>query len=150
MSARGVCVSARGVCVCVCLLGCVCVCVCVCACTCAYSLSFVQLWVYVCFCPHAHLLTQLGPWAVARLAPLFMGFFRQEYTGQSCHFPPPGDLPNPGIELVSLLSPALQADSLPAEPSITLGRLPNHSLGLGLFPQLSSPDDDTTVLLHRL
>ena len=29
-----------------------------------------------------------------------------------CHFSPPGDLPNPGIEL---LSPALQADSLPAE-----------------------------------
>ena len=31
--------------------------------------------------------------------------------------PPPGDLPNPGIEPRSLLSPALQAGSLPAEPS---------------------------------
>ena len=29
-------------------------------------------------------------------------------------FPPPGDLPDPGIELGS---PALQADSLPSEPS---------------------------------
>ena len=29
-------------------------------------------------------------------------------------FPSPGDLPNPGIEL---RSPALQVDSLPAEPS---------------------------------
>ena len=37
----------------------------------------------------------------------------QEYwSGLLC--PPPGDLPNPGIEPTS---PALQADSLPAEPS---------------------------------
>ena len=33
-------------------------------------------------------------------------------TRVGCHCPPPGDLPNPGIELGS---PALQADSLPAE-----------------------------------
>ena len=40
------------------------------------------------------------------------GFSRQEYwSGLPC--PPPGDLPNPGIELRSL---ALQADSLPSEP----------------------------------
>ena len=40
------------------------------------------------------------------------GFSRQEYwNGLPC--PPPGDLPNPGIEP---RSPALQADSLPAEP----------------------------------
>ena len=32
-------------------------------------------------------------------------------------FPPPGDLPNPGIELKYPVSPALQVDSLPAEPS---------------------------------
>ena len=35
-------------------------------------------------------------------------------------FPSPGDLPDPGIELVSPVSPALQANSLPAEP---LGKL---------------------------
>ena len=35
-----------------------------------------------------------------------MGFSRQEYwSGLPC--PPPGDLPNPGIELESLESPAL-------------------------------------------
>jgi len=35
-----------------------------------------------------------------------MGFSRQEYwSGLPC--PPPGDLPNPRIELVSLMSPAL-------------------------------------------
>ena len=30
--------------------------------------------------------------------------------------PPPGDLPDPGIEPVSPVSPTLQADSLPTEP----------------------------------
>ena len=35
-----------------------------------------------------------------------MGFSRQEYwSGFSC--PPPGDIPNPGVEPVSLMSPAL-------------------------------------------
>ena len=32
-------------------------------------------------------------------------------------FPSPGDLPNPGIESASPMSPALQAESLPTEPS---------------------------------
>ena len=32
-------------------------------------------------------------------------------------FPSPGDLPNPGIKPESLVSPAVQMDSLPAEPS---------------------------------
>ena len=32
-------------------------------------------------------------------------------------FPPPGDLPNPGIKPTSPVPPALQEDSLPAEPS---------------------------------
>ena len=30
-------------------------------------------------------------------------------TGVGCHFSPPGDLPNPGTELISPVSPALQA-----------------------------------------
>ena len=34
-----------------------------------------------------------------------------------CHFPPPGDLPNPGIEPLSPVPLELQADSLPTEPS---------------------------------
>ena len=41
-------------------------------------------------------------------------------TGVACHFSPPGDLPNPGFKLASPLSPALHANSLPAEPSRTL------------------------------
>ena len=52
------------------------------------------------------------PWTVACQTPLSTGFSRQEYwSGLPC--PPPGDLPDPGIEP---LSPALQADSLPPEP----------------------------------
>ena len=54
----------------------------------------------------------MTPWTVAHQPSLSMGFSRQEYwSGFPC--PPPGDLPNPGIEP---RSPALQADSLPSEP----------------------------------
>ena len=36
-------------------------------------------------------------WSVAHQAPLSMGFSRQEYWS-GLPFPPPGDLPNPGIK----------------------------------------------------
>ena len=46
------------------------------------------------------------PWTVACQAPLSMEFFRQQYwSGLS--FPPSGNLPNPGIESTSLLSPIM-------------------------------------------
>ena len=45
-------------------------------------------------------------WTVAHQAPLSMGFSRREYwSGLPC--PPPGDLPDPGIEVASLEFPAL-------------------------------------------
>ena len=45
-------------------------------------------------------------WTVAHQAPLSMGFSRQEYwIGFPCL--PPGDLPDPGIEPMTLMSPAL-------------------------------------------
>ena len=44
-----------------------------------------------------------------------MGFFGPEYWS-GLPFPPPGDLPDPGIKPTSPVSPALQADALPAEP----------------------------------
>ena len=62
-----------------------------------------------CVCMLSHLscvLLFVTPWPVAHQAPLSLGFSRQEYwSGLPC--PPPGDLPDPGIELVSLMSPAL-------------------------------------------
>ena len=48
-------------------------------------------------------------------APLSMGFSRQEYwSGLPC--PPPGNLPDPGLEPKSPASPVFQADSLSTEP----------------------------------
>ena len=44
------------------------------------------------------------PWIIAHLAPLFMGSSGQEYWSR-LPFPPPGNLPNPGITPVSLVSP---------------------------------------------
>ena len=46
------------------------------------------------------------PWTVACQGPLSLEFFRQEYWSW-LPYPPPGDLSHPGIELVSLVSPAL-------------------------------------------
>ena len=55
----------------------------------------------------AHVLSPLGCdrlfatlWTVAQQAPLSLGFSRQEYWSR-LPFPPPGDLPDPGIEPVS-------------------------------------------------
>ena len=45
------------------------------------------------------------PWTVAHQAPLSMGFSRQEYWS-GLPYPPPWDLPDLGIELVSPASPA--------------------------------------------
>ena len=41
-----------------------------------------------------------------------MGFFRLEYWS-GLPFPPPGDLPDPGIEPESPVSPEMQEDALP-------------------------------------
>ena len=46
------------------------------------------------------------PWTVAFQAPLPTEFSRQEYWSE-VPFPPPGNLPDPGIELTSLTSPTL-------------------------------------------
>ena len=51
------------------------------------------------------------PWTVAHQAPLFMIFSRQEHwSGLPC--PPSGDLPDPGIETMSPVAPALLVNSL--------------------------------------
>ena len=46
------------------------------------------------------------PWTVARQAPLSMGLSRQE-SWSGLPFPPPGDLPHPGMEPTSPASSAL-------------------------------------------
>ena len=57
-------------------------------------------------CRFSHVQLCATLWTVAFQAPLSVGFSRQEYwRGLPC--PPPGDLPNPGIETTSLMPPAL-------------------------------------------
>ena len=69
-----------------------CVCVCVCETTRAHVLSHVQVFA--------------TPWTGARQAPLSMGFSRQE-SQSGLPSPSPRDLPNPGTEPMSPMSPAL-------------------------------------------
>ena len=52
---------------------------------------------------------------VACQAPLSMGFSRQEYWSE-LPYPPPGDLPNPGIKATSLMFSALPGGFLPGAP----------------------------------
>ena len=54
---------------------------------------------------------------VGSQAPPSMGFSRQEYRS-GLPFPSPGDLPNPGIELTSLPSPALAGGFFTTEPPV--------------------------------
>ena len=65
---------------------------------------------------YAWLYLTLGdPWTVVCQVPLSMEFSRQEYWS-GLPFPPSGDLPDPGVEPVSLMSPASAADSLALVP----------------------------------
>ena len=70
--------------------------------------------VYVCVHAHVHTLSHgfVTLWTVAHWAPLSMGFSRQELW-DGLPFPPPGDLPNPGIKPVSA---ALAGRFFPTEP----------------------------------
>ena len=64
----------------------------------------------VCVCAHAcslgHMQLFATLWSVAHQGPLSMGFPRQEYCSV-LPFPTLGNLPNPGTEPVSPVSPAL-------------------------------------------
>ena len=62
--------------------------------------------VCVCVCVLSHVQLFATPRTVSHQAPLSLGFPRQEYWS-GLPFPPPGDLPDPGIEPSSLVSPAL-------------------------------------------
>ena len=70
------------------------------------------------------------------------GFSRQEHwSGWPC--PSPGDLPNPGIKS---RSPALQADSLSAEPQ---GKPKNTGVGsLSLLQRIFPTQESNWALLH--
>ena len=104
-----------------------CVCVRVCVCAHAQSLGCVQIF--------------MTPWIVAHQTPLSMGFSRQEYwSGLPC--PPPGDLPDPGIDSVSLVSPTLAGSFFTTEPPITF------QLFLNFFQR--TPNNFTHVFISLL
>ena len=76
-------------------------------------------------------LTVYDPRTVARQAPLSMGFSRQEHwSGLPCL--PPGDLPDPEIKIVSLMSTALAGTFFitvpPGKPHLCLCFLKEHWL----------------------
>ena len=77
------------------------------------------------------------PWTVVRQAPIH-GDSPEYWSGLPCR--PPGDLPNPGIKP---RSPALQVDSLPAEPSEKL-----KNTGVGSLPLLQGIFELNWGLLH--
>ena len=74
--------------------------------------------------------TLCDPMDCSPQAPLSMGFSSEEYWG-ALLFPPPRDLPDPGIELPSLRSPALAGGffttTLPVSSSVIMIDL-THSL----------------------
>ena len=58
-----------------------------------------------------------------------MGFSRQEFWSEfPC--PSPGDLPDPGLEPVSPVAPALQADSLPLSHLGSLGPITSWQIDI--------------------
>ena len=66
-------------------------------------------------CVLSHVQLFATPWTAARHAPLAMEFSRQEYW-RELPFPPPGDLPNPGIKPMSPAAPALAGGFFTTEP----------------------------------
>ena len=80
------------------------------------------------------------PWTAAHQAPLSMGFFRQDYwSGLPC--PIPGDLPDPGIEPMSPMSPPLAGGFFTTEPPSKLSEVP--LLSKSPNPKVQSISDDS-------
>ena len=78
---------------------------CVCVCVCSHVLShFNCIWLFVTL------------WTAALQAPPSMGFSRKKNTWSGLSYPPPGDLPNLGIQPASLMSPALAGNFFTTSP----------------------------------
>ena len=99
------------------------------------------------------------PWTLARQAPLSMRFSRQEYFS-GLPFPPPGDLPNPGIKPTSPACPALAGSffspETPGKPQVFVSPLP---FGLPIqvttvhqaeFPVLCSVFSSAIYFIHSI
>ena len=105
--------------------------------------------VCVCVCTHSvaqSYLTLGDPWTVACQAPLSMGLDQQEYWS-ALPLPPPGDLPDPGTELVSPASPELAGATWEALvcPMIPL----KETQLLPLPPSACGPEELTSLRLQE-
>ena len=82
-----------------------------------------------------------APWTIAHQAPLTMEFSRQEYSSR-LPFPPPGDLPDPGMEPTS---PALTGGLFTTEP-----QNPYSVLCIAVFKRLSVSQFSRSVVPDSL
>ena len=121
---------------------CLCVCAHVCACMCVHirvsekeqEVHHVNYSVptYVSAKSLLLCLTLCDPVTVTHQAPLSMGFSRcKHWSRMPC--PPPGDLSDPGIELTSLMSPALAAVFFIISATWEAHSVPELSLIISVF-----------------
>ena len=82
---------------------------------------------------HLSYLTLSDAWTIVHQAPLPTGFSQQEYWG-GLPCPPPGCLPDPGIEHASPVSPELAGGSFTTEP-------PRKPIELLIYPNKQNPGE---------
>ena len=86
----------------------------------AQGLNSLIKWTCVRVLSHfSHVRLSATLWTKACQAPLSMRFFRHEYWS-GLPFPTPGDFPDPGIKLASLMSPAQAGGFLTTAKSLQL------------------------------
>ena len=98
----------------------------------------VFLWYFkfcvLCVCACSVVSHSVTPWTVALQAPLSTGFPRQEYWS-GLPFPPLVDLPNLGIKLTSLASPALAGEFFTTAHTGSSPNIVFHLVGRIVFIQ---------------
>ena len=117
-----------------------------------HSESF--LWPSILYCAlsrfsHVQLFATL--WTVAHHTPLSVGFCRQEHWSGLLPCPPPGDVPSPGIEPMSLMSPALAGKFFTISASCFIDYdkafdCADHNKLWKIFQEMGIPDHLTCLL----
>ena len=103
------------------------------------SQKWIILFAFCCCCLVTKVISDsfVTLWTVARQAPLSMGCSRQEYWSR-LPFPTPGDLPNPGIEPASLVSPALTGRFLTTNATLEALKSCKSGLNYDLLKMVTS------------
>ena len=87
-------------------------------------------------------------WTVAHQAPLSVGFSRQEYWSR-LPSPSPGDLPDPGLELASFVSPALAGGFLHRQKPLFQIRSYSEVLGTHEFVDGGTPLNPLQLVMYK-